>query len=80
MTNLSDQYKKRFKIIILFVLPLCLIIGFFTSVKIASLFNYKIDLKSAIFVSLSFVPLYVMSVIVAYRKLQKKSKEKNQID
>jgi len=52
----------------------------FTSVKIASLLKYKIDLKSALFVSLCFVPLYVMSVIVAYRKLQKKTKEKNNIN
>jgi uncharacterized BrkB/YihY/UPF0761 family membrane protein len=79
MSRLPEQNKKRFKITIFIVLPLCFIIGFFISIKLVSLLNYKIDLKGAIFVSLSFLPLYIISVIVVYRKLQKKTKEKNQI-
>ena len=69
MSKLSEQYKNRFKIISFIVLPLCFVIGFFISIKIASLLNYKIDLKGAIFVSLSFLPLYIISVMVVYRKL-----------
>jgi uncharacterized BrkB/YihY/UPF0761 family membrane protein len=76
MEDLSEQYRKRFKIIFFFVVPLCLIIGFFISIKIASLMSYKIDLKGVAFVFICFVPLYVMSVMVAYRKLKKRTKEK----
>jgi len=74
MANLSEQYRKRFKLIIFLIVPLCLIIGFLISIKIASLLNYKMDLKGALFVFICFVPLYVMSVIVAYKKFRKQTK------
>ena len=74
MANLSEQYRKRFKLIIFLIVPLCLIIGFLISIKITSLLNYKMDLKGASFVFICFVPLYVMSVMVAYKKFRKQTK------
>ena len=73
--NIPQEHKRKYSIIIFIVLPICFIVGFLVSTKIALLLNYKIDSKGALIVSISLIPLYIMSVIVVYRKLRKKGND-----
>jgi len=73
--NIPQEHKRKYSIIIFIVLPICFIVGFLVSTKIALLLNYKIDSKGALIVSISLVPLYIMSVIVVYRKLREKGND-----
>jgi hypothetical protein len=73
--NIPHEHKRRYNVIIFIVLPICFIVGFLVSAKIALLLNYKVDFKGAFIVFISLVPLYVMSVIVVNRKLRKKNND-----
>jgi hypothetical protein len=73
--NIPQEHKRKYSIIIFIVLPICFIVGFLVSTKIALLLNYKVDSKGALIVSISLIPLYIMSVIVVYRKLRKKGND-----
>ena len=73
--NIPQEHKRKYSIIIFIVLPICFIVGFLVSTKIALLLNYKIDSKGALIVSISLVPLYIMSVIGVYRKLREKGND-----
>ena len=73
--NIPQEHKRKYSIIIFIVLPICFIVGFFVSTKIALLLNYKVDSKGALIVSISLIPLYIMSVIVVYRKLKEKGND-----
>jgi len=73
--NIPQEHKRKYSIIIFIVLPICFIVGFLVSTKIALLLNYKIDSKGALIVSISLIPLYIMSVIVVYRKLREKGND-----
>ena len=73
--NIPQQHKRKYSIIIFIVLPICFIVGFLVSTKIALLLNYKVDSKGALIVSISLIPLYIMSVIVVYRKLREKGND-----
>jgi len=76
LDKLPDLYKKRFKIISIFVLPILFLIGFILSISIAYKLNYVIDHTGVIVVSLSFVPLYFLCLYVVYQKLLKRSQPK----
>ena len=73
--NIPQEHKRKYSIIIFIVLPICFIVGFLVSTKIALLLNYKVDSKGALIVSISLIPLYIMSVIVVYRKLKEKGND-----
>jgi hypothetical protein len=73
--NIPQENKRRYSVIVFIVLPICFIVGFLISAKIALLLNYKVDSKGAFIVFLSLVPLYIMSVIVVNRKLKNKSND-----
>ena len=73
--NIPQEHKRKYSIIIFVVLPICFIVGFLVSTKIALLLNYKVDSKGALIVSISLIPLYIMSVIVVYRKLREKGND-----
>jgi len=73
--NIPQEHKRKYSIIIFIVLPICFIVGFLVSSKIALLLNYKVDSKGALIVSISLIPLYIMSVIVVYRKLREKGND-----
>jgi hypothetical protein len=73
--NIPQEHKRKYSIIIFIVLPICFIVGFLVSTKIALLLNYKVDSKGALIVSISLIPLYIMSVIVVYRKLREKGND-----
>ena len=73
--NIPQEHKRKYSIIIFIVLPICFIVGFLVSIKIALLLNYKVDSKGALIVSISLIPLYIMSVIVVYRKLREKGND-----
>ena len=73
--NIPQEHKRKYSIIIFIVLPICFIVGFLVSTKIALLLNYNVDSKGALIVSISLIPLYIMSVIVVYRKLRKKGND-----
>ena len=73
--NIPQEHKRKYSIIIFIVLPICFIVGFLVSTKIALLLNYKVDSKGALIVSISLIPLYIMSVVVVYRKLREKGKD-----
>jgi len=77
--NIPREHKIRYTVIIFIVLPICFIIGLLVSAKIALLLNYKVDSKGAFIVSISLIPLYIMSVIVVHRKLRNKNKD-NHLD
>ena len=73
--NIPQEHKRKYSIIIFIVLPICFVVGFLVSTKIALLLNYKVDSKGALIVSISLIPLYIMSVIVVYRKLREKGND-----
>jgi len=73
--NIPQEHKRRYSAIIFIVLPICFIVGFLVSAKIALLLNYKVDSKGAFIVFISLVPLYIMSVIVVNRKLRNKNND-----
>ena len=75
--KMPEEYRNRYNLIVFIVLPLCFIIGFFLSTKVALLLNFQVDLKGKAFVLLSFVPLYIMCVRVVHRKLREKGTRKN---
>lgn len=77
--KLHGKYKRRYRIIIFVALPICFALGFFLSTEIAELVGYRIDLKGNIIVLLSFVPLYVMSVIVAKKEVLKHQRQEEEI-
>jgi len=73
--NIPQEHRRKYSIIVFIVLPICFIVGFLVSTKIALLLNYKVDSKGAFIVSISLVPLYIMSVIGVYRKLREKGND-----
>lgn len=75
LQNRPQEHKKRYPVIIFIILPICFMIGFLVSLKIALLLNYKVDSKGAFIVSISLIPLYIMSVIVVNRKLRNKNND-----
>ena len=77
--NIPQENKRRYSVIVFIVLPLCFVIGLLVSVKIALLLNYKVDSKGAFIVSISLIPLYIMSIIVVNRKLRHKNGD-NRLD
>jgi hypothetical protein len=74
--KISEEKKRKYYIIIFLVLPLCFVIGFIISTKFAFLLNYKVNLKGMLIVTLSLLPLYIMSVVVVYRKFVEQGDEK----
>ena len=73
--NIPEEHRRRFNIIILVALPICFVISYFLSTKIMMSLNYHLDLKGRFIVGFSFIPLYIMSVIVVYRKLREKGND-----
>ena len=73
--QLVGKYKRRYRIIIFVALPICFVLGFFLSTEIAEFVGYTIDLKGKIIILLSFIPLYVMSVIVAKKEVLKHQRQ-----
>jgi len=71
------KYRKRYRIIIFLVLPLCFGVGFFLGTKSFLLLGYRIDLKGKVIVALSMVPLYIRGVFVINRKLREKGERDN---
>ena len=76
---LVGEYKRRYRIIIFVTLPICFALGFFLSMEIFEFAGFSIDLKGKITVLLSFIPLYVMSVIVAKREILKHQRQDQEI-
>ncbi|MBW2072018.1 MAG: hypothetical protein JRI89_12295 [Deltaproteobacteria bacterium] len=74
--EIDERYRRRYTLIVFLALPICFIIGYFIGIKILMLLNCNLDSKGLTFIALGLVPLYVMSVIVAYRGLSKKKSEK----
>ena len=70
--NIPEEHRRRFNIIILVALPICFVISYFLSTKIVMSLNYHLDLKGRFIVGFSFIPLYIMGVIVAYLRLRRK--------
>ena len=70
--NIPEEYRRRYKIIIFIALPICFVISYFLSIKIMMSLDYNLDLTGRLVVGFSFIPLYIMSVIVAYLKLRRK--------
>jgi hypothetical protein len=73
--NIPQEHRRRYAVIIFIVLPICFMVGFLVSVKIALLLNYKVDSKGAFIVSISLIPLYIMSIIVVNRRLRNKNND-----
>ncbi len=73
--KLPHQQKNRFYIISFVVLPILFLIGFFISIKIGGILNYKVDNRAILLVAFSFVPLYFLCLFTAYRVLKNKPKE-----
>jgi uncharacterized BrkB/YihY/UPF0761 family membrane protein len=74
--KIPEKKRKKYYFIIFLILPICFTISFFLATKIFSLLDYHFDFKGWVFVIISLVPLYVMSVMVAYRRLSEKEEEK----
>ena len=71
------KYRKRYRMIIFIVLPLCFVVGFFLSSKIVLLLGYKVDIKGFVIVALSYIPLYIWCVFEVNRKLGEKGERDN---
>lgn len=74
--KIPEKRRKKYYFIIFLILPICFAISFFLATKIFRLLDYHFDLKGWVFIIISLVPLYVMSVIVAHRRLSEKIDEK----
>ena len=70
--NIPEEYRRRYNFIIFIALPICFVISYFLSIKIMMSLDYNLDLTGRLVVGFSFIPLYIMSVIVAYFKLRRK--------
>jgi pilus assembly protein TadC len=77
--NIPQEHKRRYSIILFIALPICFLISYFLSIKILMLLNYQLDSKGLTFIAFGFVPLYIVSTIVAYRKLKNKNGD-NRLD
>lgn len=73
--QLVGKYKRRYRIIIFIALPICFALGFFLSIEIIEFAGYTIALKGKIIILLSYIPLYVMSVIVAKKEVLKHQRQ-----
>jgi Na+/glutamate symporter len=74
--KIPEEDRRRYNTIIFVALPLIFVISYFVSIKITTLLDYQLDLKGLFVVGFSYIPLYIMSVIVAYRKLRRKGDQK----
>jgi len=77
--NIPQEHRRRYSVIVFIALPICFVISYFLSTKILILLNYQLDSKGLMFIAFSFIPLYIMSIVVAYRKLRNKNND-NQLD
>jgi hypothetical protein len=71
--NIPEEHRRRYNIIIFVALPICFVISYFLSTNIMVALNYPLDLKGRFLVGFSFIPLYIMSVIIAYLRLRRKT-------
>jgi formate hydrogenlyase subunit 3/multisubunit Na+/H+ antiporter MnhD subunit len=69
--NIPESNKKKFSIIVFFVLPILCIIGFIIGTKIAFLvFNVNIDRSGIVFVLIIILIGYIRCVYMLYNKLK----------
>jgi hypothetical protein len=67
--KIPTKNKRRYYFIVIVMLPVCFAISFLLSKKFFHLLDYQFDLKGWILISISLVPLYLISVAVVHLRL-----------
>jgi len=75
--ELPEEHKKRFNTIVFVAGPICCIVGFVLSTKVARLVGFQVDLQGIVFVFVGMLVVYIISVLNLYRYIQKKHGDKS---